>query len=404
MYLLFPAIAFAYFFGVMNDNLFKQTTSFLVIQDNMEYLQGVGTILFSIPFILLSAYAGWAADNLNKTSVVFYAKVCELAIVLLGCVGLLINSYLLMLIVVLLFAIQSTFFSPTLNSILPLVYKNGEELANINGRIKLTTTIASLLGIALSGFLLEANLLGDTKYNIIILMLFSSIVGIYGTVLIKRISVNIVNFEHSTRSAFPWKGPLDSLLFLIHIYKVKNYKMIFTLWNNSFFYFSSVVAIQLISSFSNESIGFTKTQTSIINLFMLLGVGFGSWLSGRRLIISSPSWSIKSIKYAALMGILLLIPAVSTSFYLILIVALLAGAAGGGYLVPLATYIQYQPEPSQKGRVIALSYFLSFSFMSLSGLVYIIIINLVDANYGLAVLGSIVIINALLNRLIFKIF
>ena len=62
----FIAMAVTYFLGVFNDNFFKQAVLLLAVGAGMSSLQGRATELFSLPFILFSAWAGWLADRFTK--------------------------------------------------------------------------------------------------------------------------------------------------------------------------------------------------------------------------------------------------------------------------------------------------------------------------------------------------
>ena len=56
-----------YSLGVFNDNFFKQAAMLLAVAAGKSELQGTAAILFSLPFILFSAPAGWLADKFIKT-------------------------------------------------------------------------------------------------------------------------------------------------------------------------------------------------------------------------------------------------------------------------------------------------------------------------------------------------
>ena len=70
----FAAMAGTYFVGVFNDNFFKQTALLLAIATGKESMQGYATIIFTLPFIVFAAQAGWCADRFSKRSVVIAAK------------------------------------------------------------------------------------------------------------------------------------------------------------------------------------------------------------------------------------------------------------------------------------------------------------------------------------------
>ena len=85
-------MAVTYFFGVFNDNFFKQAALLLAVSAGLSGLQGLATILFSLPFILFSAHGGWLADHFPKRQVIISVKVLELVAMAIGAYGLITLS------------------------------------------------------------------------------------------------------------------------------------------------------------------------------------------------------------------------------------------------------------------------------------------------------------------------
>lgn len=59
-----------YALGTFNDNFFKQAALLLAITAGMHTFQGQATFLFALPFMLLSAWAGWLADRFSKKTII----------------------------------------------------------------------------------------------------------------------------------------------------------------------------------------------------------------------------------------------------------------------------------------------------------------------------------------------
>ena len=55
-----------YALGTFTDNFYKQAAILLAAAAQMTSMQSVATVLFSLPFILFSAWAGWLADRMVK--------------------------------------------------------------------------------------------------------------------------------------------------------------------------------------------------------------------------------------------------------------------------------------------------------------------------------------------------
>ena len=55
----FPSMAGAYFLGVFNDNFYKQAVLMLAVAAGHNAMQGYALAVFTLPFVLLAAPAGW---------------------------------------------------------------------------------------------------------------------------------------------------------------------------------------------------------------------------------------------------------------------------------------------------------------------------------------------------------
>ena len=65
----FIVMTTSYCLGVFNDNYFKQAAMLMAVSAGFSHLQGTATILFALPFILFSSWAGWMADRFPKRGV-----------------------------------------------------------------------------------------------------------------------------------------------------------------------------------------------------------------------------------------------------------------------------------------------------------------------------------------------
>lgn len=145
----FIAMATTYSLGVFNDNFFKQAAALLAIAAGRREFQGYAAVLFTLPYILFAAPAGYFADRFPKRNVVIASKLLELAAMIAGAVGICIVNWPLILLMVFLMGLQATIFSPALNGSIPELYPPSYVL-KANSLMKVTTTIAILVGIILA--------------------------------------------------------------------------------------------------------------------------------------------------------------------------------------------------------------------------------------------------------------
>ena len=147
------------FLTAFNDNLFKQGLIVLLTMKSLQ-LFGLGsdvltamtTVLIMIPFVLLSATAGQVLDRGVKSRAIRKIKAAEIAIMGLGAYGMFTQQFELLMLVLLLTGVQSTFFSPAKYSMLPELLDD-EELVGGNALIEMGTFLSVLLGTITGGIL-----------------------------------------------------------------------------------------------------------------------------------------------------------------------------------------------------------------------------------------------------------
>ena len=114
------------FLGAFNDNIFKNALVILIAYRSMTLL-GIGSAtivvacagIFIFPFFLFSATAGQLADHFPKWRLMRWVKIWEIGVMVLAGVGFATNNLALLLTVLFLMGMQSTFFGPAKYAILP---------------------------------------------------------------------------------------------------------------------------------------------------------------------------------------------------------------------------------------------------------------------------------------------
>ncbi|MBV7267485.1 MFS transporter [Erythrobacter ani] len=155
------------FFNAFNDNLYKTALVLFVVysvynsEKHEAFFSGLASLVFILPFVLLSALAGQLADTRDKARIIRIVKLCEIGWATLGAAGLFMAwqgiavhmfAIPLLLFVVFLAAAQSTFLGPIKYAILPQHLKKDEVLPG-TGLVEAGTYIAILTGTILAGFI-----------------------------------------------------------------------------------------------------------------------------------------------------------------------------------------------------------------------------------------------------------
>ena len=150
------------FFGAFNDNIFKNVLLLFVafagpqvlpVSSNLFINLAAG--LFILPFFLFSASAGVLADKYEKSWFIRKVKLIEIAIMCLGAIGFITQSYGILLFLLFLMGTQSAFFGPVKYALLPQQLKPNELLSG-NALVETGTFIAILVGTLGAGLIASA--------------------------------------------------------------------------------------------------------------------------------------------------------------------------------------------------------------------------------------------------------
>lgn len=367
----FAAMAVTYFLGVFNDNFFKQAALLLAVAGGMSGLQGKATILFSLPFVLFSAYAGWLADHFPKRQVIIAVKFLEVIAMMIGAYGMLTLNWSLILAMVGLMGLQSTFFGPALNGSIPELYPSW-YVTRANAFLKLVTTAAILLGMAAAGIALDQKwLTTEISFGrvlvaaVVLAVAFMGVIAAFG---MKRID------SPDSQAPFPWTGPLASFRDSIHLRF--DPPLALAVAGDCYFYFLSLLAVMVINTMGITQLHMSKSVTSLLAVSLMVGVCLGALVAAR--ITSAERWTHVLAPASFGMGGFLFAVGIAAQAQLSmqwpLLFLLLAGAGfcGGVFLIPLTAFIQIRPRDNEKGKVIAAANFCAFSGMLLAGQVFTI--------------------------------
>src|SRR5262252_8178215 len=122
----FAPLFWTQFLGAFNDNLFKNSLSFLIVFKAMraggmgpDALVSLCAGLFIAPFFLFSATAGQLADRLPKSRLMVLTKIAEVVFMTFGALGFVLDRLPLLIGVLFLMGLQAAFFGPSKYSVMP---------------------------------------------------------------------------------------------------------------------------------------------------------------------------------------------------------------------------------------------------------------------------------------------
>ena len=171
------------FLGAFNDNVFKQALmilfafgGLLAAGANEGLYVNIAAGLFILPFVLFSATAGALADKFEKSRLIRLIKLAEIGVAVLAGIALYTQNVAVLLAVLFLFGVQSTFFGPLKYAVLPQHLKS-TELVGGNGMLQMGTLTAILLGTSVGGILGELGEAGDATVWLLAAMLCVAVGG-----------------------------------------------------------------------------------------------------------------------------------------------------------------------------------------------------------------------------------
>jgi acyl-[acyl-carrier-protein]-phospholipid O-acyltransferase/long-chain-fatty-acid--[acyl-carrier-protein] ligase len=361
----FAAMAGTYFVGVFNDNFFKQAALLMAVAAGRSEIQSYATIIFTLPFIVFAAQAGWCADRFSKRSVVIAAKVLELAAMIFGAMGVLYGNWILILVMLGIEGTQATIFSPALNGSIPELYP-AEYVITANAIIKMISTAAILMGIVAAGFVLDLKgAVGAWPLNHATVAAVVIGISVCGVLM----SFGVAKFPAaSPKAKFPWQ-PFETIKVL---YAIRLDSLLaISIAANTFFWFIGSLNVLVINELGISQFGWSNSMTSVLAAAELVGIAIGGLLS--IYLAKKVKWYRLLAPAAAVMAVCMAavgaVPHVAESAQLgcLLVSLAVLGIAGGVFVIPLESFIQVRPAADRKGATIAAANFSAFSGILISG-------------------------------------
>lgn len=372
------------FLGALNDNVFKQLLLLLAIPVGVagslaitqDDKQGLATIVFSLPFVLFSGYAGFLSDQRGKRGIIVLSKVAEIVVMAMGLFAFLSMDrfgYPGLLLVLFLMGTQSAFFGPGKYGILPEMLRE-EDLPRANGFILMTTFIAIIFGTVLAGFLGDF-FAGEEKLTIMnavslwkgsVICVGIAVIGTLSSLLIRRVPPSRPNLRFR----------IGTLAIPAEVRKLVRHdrQLVGAIIASSMFWLVGGLTIPVINSFGREQLQMSMKWTSLLVAMIAIGIAAGAVIAGKLSqgkvdfrFVRLGSWGIAGC--AGMMSI-------STQQGQILgysgslIMLMLLGASAGFFAIPVQVFIQTRPPEGLKGRTIALMNQMNFIAIMISGFVY----------------------------------
>ncbi len=370
------------FLGALNDNVFKMFIQMYLIglmPERKSQTLALATVLFSLPFLFLTAYAGILADRFSKRNVTVILKYAELGIMILGVVAFAVGSRFGLFALLFLMSSQSALFGPTKYGIVPELVRR-DRLPRANSMLVMCSFLAIIIGTGLAPALAQAT------YSVWTASMVRLNAGVYAQavgagyavaqlacVLIAVAGVLTANRVWRLRAANP-EREADPIFFR-QIFKTAlwvRHDMPLVLAMSATALFSTVAAFLQINlvRYGMDRMALDERMSSYLFFFAAVGIAFGAFVSGR-LSGRNIEFGVMPLGAGLLcataltLGLLDLLPPV----LLVWACIFLAGVGAGLFVVPLDAFLQARLPPGRRGEGLALNSLVSWAGILGSGLV-----------------------------------
>ena len=332
---------------------------------------GWATLVFSIPFVLFSGFAGYLSDRYCKTPIIVLAKVAEIVIMFLGLFAFLYYDTFGMLgtwTVLFLMATQSAFFGPGKYGLLPELFR-ASDLPRANGLILMATFLAIIFGVTFAGELFDFLVTKGNASGLWIGSLLCIVIAVVGTctsLLIRRTDAAQPSSKLSSDD-FGISREMTQLL-------GSDRQLLLALLVSSVFWMVSTIAMPTVNRLGFNMLNLDKKTGYLVGMIavgIMLGAPLGGWmcqkLPGHR-VVTLGLWGI--VAALALLGVWVQGNQLWLSANACRLALVLLGVSAAIYSIPLQVFLQDRPPSELKGRMIATMNQANFLGMMLAGPIY----------------------------------
>jgi hypothetical protein len=321
--------------------------------------------------MLFSATAGQLADKYEKSALIRFIKLFEIAVMVIALVGFWQQSVVLLFIALALLGVHSTLFGPVKYAILPQTLET-EELVGGNGMVEMGTFVAILLGTIAGGIVVAIPSHGPLWAGLLCIA-----IAVVGWLISRAIPLTPapapdlrINWNPVTET---WKNLRFAQTEIV-------------VWRSmlgiSWFWFYGAIYLAQLPVFTRDVLGGDEHAFTFLLATFSIGIGAGSLLcerlSGRKVELGLVPFGSIGLTLFALdlwlatrhmggvresgLGAFLLVP----QHWRVIADILLLGMFGGFYIVPLYALIQQRSAPTHRSRIIAANNILNALFIVVS--------------------------------------
>lgn len=350
--------------GAFNDSAFRNAMVMLAAVQmglpdrEVSLYTNLAPALFILPYFLFSATAGQLAEKFEKTRIIRYVKLFEIAAMALAAWGFHTHNLPLLLGVLFMMGVHSTVFGPIKYAILPQALQPG-ELVGGNGMVEMGTQLAILIGMVAGNSLMLLAGIGPWAAAVATLT-----VAAVGYACSRGIPPAPATAPHLVFNP----NPITETVRVLGITRADRAVFNAVLGISWFWFFGTMLTAQLPLYAKHNLGGDGSVLTLVLTLFSL-GTGVGSLLcermSGKRVeigLVPLGAFGLTAFGVdlylarpdaAAQMGLHWQAFLAAAGSWRIVLDLTLIGVFAGFYVVPLFAFVQARTPRDRLSRVIA---------------------------------------------------
>ncbi len=373
----FGPLFWTQFLGALNDNLFKTAFIFIITygvlaetHDGARWTPMLNGLLI-LPFFLFSAMAGQIADKLEKSRLIRWIKLWEVAVMAVAAVGFLTSNAWLLAAALFLMGTQSAFFGPVKYSILPQTL-SADLLISGNALIGTATFLAILLGSMGGGLLMET---GSVSTVTAVLLLAISAAGLAASCRIPAAPASDPGLR------FDW-NPLRQALSVCRD-AARDPLVWRAILGVSWFWFFGATLLTLFPTYGRNVLHVNEQVVTVFLMTFCIGIGLGAMLCSvvarfRLAMGLVPAGALglsvfafdlffASLAFEPTVGLAGIATFLASSGSARIVIDLLGLAICGGlYVVPLNVLVQARAPVDRRSRILSANGIVSALFMVVS--------------------------------------
>lgn len=330
------------FVSVMGDMIYEIALGFWVLAlTGSSALMGTLMATSLLPAVLLSPFAGVVVDRYNRKKLMIIMDMIRgVAILLVAALALMgILEIWMVFIAGIILGICGAFFSPAATSVLPQMVPK-DKLTNANSLFGMAYTGADILGNSIGGVLFA--LLGAPLMfliNGISFVLSGASISFAKIPKSRESNITLDDFKRDIKESFSFIYNLKGLFYILLIFSISSF-------------LAHIAIVLLIPLFQfTPGLGAAKYGVTIASftLGIFLGMIFLSIIN-----VPSPKKALIMFVSVTISNLCLVAFALTTEFYLMVILLFVAGITGSVVNVFVISSIQFIVPDNMMGKVMAL--------------------------------------------------